>query len=118
MSTLKDNFETIPDNWKVLRLAAGDTPDSVKLPVGPVLVPLAVWRKRRAELIRREYDHGWPLGVWLGAEESAAAIEHDVDDFTVIGINSGRTDDNGHYFTARRLLERFGYRGAISPIAA
>ena len=116
MSTLKDRFEDVPDNWKVLRLAAGDTPDGVKLPVGPVLVPLAVWRARRAELIRREYDHGWPLGVWLGAEESPAAIEHDIDDFTVIGVEP---DKNGsRYLGVWQALENFGYRGALTATPA
>ena len=116
MSTLKDRFEDVPHNWKVLRLAAGDTPDGVKLPVGPVLVPLAVWRARRAELIRREYDHGWPLGVWLGAEESPAAIEHDIDDFTVVGIEPGKTGNR--YLSVLQVLENLGYRGALTTTPA
>lgn len=116
MSTLKDRFEDVPDNWKVLRLAAGETADGVKLPVGPVLVPLAVWRARRAELIRREYDHGWPLGVWLGAEESPAAIKHDIDDFTVVGVEPDKTGDRFH--SVWQLLENFGYRGALTATPA
>ncbi len=113
MSSLKDDFEGVPANWKILRLAAGQTPDAIKLPVGPVLVPLAVWRTRRAELIRREYDHGWPLGVWLGNEESPAAIEKDVDDFTVIGVDSAKAGSN-RYLAVRQQLERLGYRGAVT----
>ncbi len=112
MSTLKDDFDAVPDNWKVLRLAAGDTPHGVKLPVGPVLVPLAVWRERRAELIRREYDHGWPLGVWLSATEQPVAIEHDIDDFTLIGVESGKAGDR--FLNVRRQLEGLGYRGAVT----
>jgi uncharacterized protein (DUF934 family) len=116
MSTLKDRFEDVPDNWKVLRLAAGDTPDRVKLPVGPVLVPLAVWRARRAELIRREYDHGWPLGVWLGTGESPAAIEHDIDDFTVVGVEP---DTSGNrYLSVWQALEHLGYRGTLTATPA
>lgn len=116
MSTLKDKFENVPDNWKVLRLGAKDTPDSVKLPVGPVLVPLAVWRARRAELIRREYDHGWPLGVWLGAEESPDAIKHDIDDFTVVGVEPGKSVHR--YLSVWQALENFGYRGALTATPA
>lgn len=116
MSTLKDRFEDVPHNWKVLRLAAGDTPDGVKLPVGPVLVPLAVWRARRAELIRREYDHGWPLGVWLGAEESPDAIKHDIDDFTVVGVAPGKSIDR--YLSVWQVLENFGYRGELTATPA
>ncbi len=116
MSTLKDRFEDVPYDWKVLRLAAGDTPDGVRLPVGPVLVPLSVWRVRRAELIRREYDHGWPLGVWLGTDESATAIEHDIDDFTVVGVESGK--DGNRYLGVRQVLEQLGYRGALTTTSA
>lgn len=118
MSTLKESFAGVPDNWKVLRLAQDDTPHDVKLPVGPVLVPLTVWRARRAELIRREYDHGWPLGVWLAAEESPAAITHDIDDFTVIGVDSSKVGDGDRYFAVRQLLEGLGYRGAVAATAA
>lgn len=116
MSTLKDRFEDVPDNWKVLRLGADDTPHDVKLPVGPVLVPLAVWAVRRAELIRREYDHGWPLGVWLGAGENPAAIEHDIDDFTVVGVEPDQSGDR--YLNVWQLLERLGYRGALTTTPA
>lgn len=115
MSTLKDRFEDVPNDWKVLRLAAGDTPDGVKLPVGPVLVPLAVWHARRAELIRREYDHGWPLGVWLGTGESPAAIERDIDDFTVVGVEPDKIGDRFH--SVWQSLENLGYRGALTITA-
>jgi len=116
MSTLKDRFEDVPNNWKVLRLGAEDTSHGVKLPVGPVLVPLAVWNARRAELIRREYDHGWPLGVWLGAEDSPAAIQNDIDDFTVVGVEPDKTGDRFH--SVWQLLEKLGYRGALTPTPA
>ena len=115
MSTLKDRFEDAPNNWKVLRLAAEDTAHNVKLPVGPVLVPVAVWKARRAELIRREYDHGWPLGVWLGTGEDPAAIKHDIDDFTVVGVEP---DDSENYLGVWQLLERLGYRGSLTTTPA
>ena len=101
------------DDWKTLRLAPVDTPHSVRLPVGPVLVPVAVWKARRAELIRREYEHGWPLGVWLAADEGPAAIENDLDDFTVIAVEFDKFDDGSSHLTARLLRERHGYRGEL-----
>ena len=69
MFMLIKNGRIVSDAWKTLTLAKSDTPQSVRLPVGPVLVPLSVWQARRAELIYREYEHGWPLGIWLAAEE-------------------------------------------------
>ena len=71
MSKLIKNGRIVSDAWNTLNLAEGDTPQSVRLPVGPVLVPLSVWRARRAELIHREYEQGWPLGVaWHSPERS------------------------------------------------
>lgn len=106
----------IEDDWKVLRLAENETPLSVRLPVGPLLVPVAVWRARRAELIAREYEHGWPLGVWLAAEEGPESIAADLDDFTVIGVDFPKFSDGRGYSAARLLRERHGYRGELRAI--
>ena len=106
----------VTDEWKTLTLAEGDTPHSVKLPVGPVLVPLSVWQTRRAELIHREYEHGWPLGVWLAAEEGPEAIGRDIDDFTVIAVEFDKYSDGKSYSTARLLREQFGYKGELRAI--
>lgn len=116
MFKLIKNGRVVSDEWKTLTLAEGDTPQSVKLPVGPVLVPLSVWQARRAELIHREYEHGWPLGVWLAAEESPKEIGRDIDDFTVIAVEFDRFTDGNSYATARLLRERYGYKGELRAI--
>lgn len=104
------------DKWKTLTLAEGEAPHNVRLPVGPVLVPLSVWQARRAELIHREYEHGWPLGIWLAAEESPEAIERDIDDFTVIAVEFNKSADSKSYSAARLLRERYGYKGELRVI--
>jgi len=116
MSKLIKNGNIINDEWKTLNLAEDNTPDSVKLPVGPVLVPLSVWKARRTELMHREYEHGWPLGVWLSAEESAEAIAQDIDDFTVIALKFDKYSDGQSYSTARVLREHYGYKGELRAI--
>src|SRR5665647_1010648 len=116
MFMLIKNGHIVSDAWKTLTLNEGDTPQNVRLPVGPVLVPLSVWQARRAELIYREYEHGWPLGVWLAAEQGPEAIEHDIDDFTVIGIEFDKFTDGKSYQTARLLCEHFGYKGELRAI--
>ncbi|OGT01123.1 MAG: hypothetical protein A3F73_12270 [Gallionellales bacterium RIFCSPLOWO2_12_FULL_59_22] len=116
MFKLIKNGHFVTDEWKTLTLAEGDTPQNVRLPVGPVLVPLSVWRARRAELIHREYEHGWPLGVWLAAEESPEAIGRDIDDFTVIAVEFDKFSDGRSYSTARLLRERYGYKGELRAI--
>jgi uncharacterized protein (DUF934 family) len=116
MFKLIKNGNIVSDEWKTLTLAQGDTPHSVRLPVGPVLVPLSVWRARRAELIHREYEHGWPLGIWLAAEEGIEGIARDIDDFTVIAIEFDRHTDGWSYATARKLRRRHGYSGELRAI--
>ncbi len=59
------------DEWKVVNLVDGEAAIDVCLPVGPLLVPLAVWKAKKACLIHREYEHGTPLGIWLGPEDRA-----------------------------------------------
>ncbi len=113
MTQLIRNGRVVSDEWKTLTLTENDTPLRVKLPVGPVLVPLSVWRTRRAELIHREYEHGWPLGIWLSAGESAEALARDIDDFTVIAVKVDKlTGDSGHE-AASLLRERYAYRGEL-----
>ena len=107
----------VTDEWKTLKLARGDTPHNVRLPVGPLLVPLSVWQARRAELIHREYEHGWPLGIWLAAEEKAESIAADIDDFTVIAIELNQHAENHWYDTASQLREQYGYSGELRAIA-
>ncbi len=116
MYKLIKNGHIISDEWKTLTLAKGDTPQNVRLPVGPVLVPLAVWQARRAELIYREHEHGWPLGVWLAAEEGPEAIRNDIEDFTVIGVAFDKFSDGKSYQTARTLRESYAYKGELRAI--
>jgi len=116
MFKLIKNGRIVTDGWKTLKLADGDTPQSVRLPVGPTLVPLSVWKARRAELIHREYEHGWPLGIWLAAEQGAEEIGQDIDDFTVIAIEFDRYSDGKSFSTARQLRESYGYTGELRAI--
>lgn len=116
MSKLIKNGRIVTDAWKTLTLAEGDTPQSVRLPVGPVLVPLSVWQARRHELIHREYEHSWPLGIWLAAEEGAEAVEHDIDDFTVIAVEFDKLADSSGYSTARLLRGRYGFKSELRAI--
>ena len=114
MFKLIGSGKPLQDEWKML--AATEDPAGVKLPAGPVIVPLSVWQARRAELIRREYDHGWPLGVWLAADESAEDIARDLDDFTVIAIEFDRYSDGLGYSSARTLRIRLGYDGELRAV--
>ena len=111
MFKLIKNARFSSDTWKTVTLTGRETPLNVRLPVGPLLVPLSVWQARRAELIHREYEHGWALGIWLANAQEAHAIEQDIDDFIVIAVEFDKPASS--YSTARLLRERFGYRGEL-----
>ena len=116
MSKIIRNGQVVNDAWKILRLGEDDFAHEIKLPVGEVLVPPSVWLARRAELIHREYEHGWALGIWLAADESPSSIERDIDDFSVIAVEFDRFSDGSSYHAARLLRERYGYRGELRAI--
>ncbi len=101
------------DDWKVVTLVEGQPEMDVCLPVGPLLVPLAVWKSHKSCLIAREYEHGTPLGIWLTPEDNPAEIAKDVDDFTVIAVHFPKATDGRGYSIARLLRERYGYDGEL-----
>jgi uncharacterized protein (DUF934 family) len=104
------------DEWQVLELKEYETPERVRLPIGPLLVPLAVWQARRQALIEREWEHGWPLGVWLAAGEGPEAIAGDLDDLSVVAVHFPKVTDGRGYSAAHLLRERYGYRGEVRAI--
>lgn len=112
LSSIKQE-SVVFDAWKLLTLAENELAETVGLPVGPLLVPVRVWHARRRELVEREYAHGWPLGVWLAAGESAKAIADDLEDFSVVAVHFPTATDGRGCFTARLLRRRYGYRGEL-----
>ncbi len=101
-----------PENWKTLTLAPGETPATVRLPVGPVVVPLEVWRTRRFELFHREQEHGWPLGLLLAPGEPLEAVEQDLHDFSLIVLQGDAAYDAPGQ-QAHRLRHEYGYRAEL-----
>src|SRR5271169_5599460 len=116
MSRLIRNGQVVSNEWKILRLANGETALDIRLPVGQLMVPLSVWKARRRELINREYEHGWQLGVWLAADENPQAIEYDIDDFSVVAIEFDKFSDGNSYLIPRLLRERYGYKSELRAI--
>ena len=93
------------DLWTFLdaEQAAGD------LPEGPIAVPLAAWKARRAELLARRA----PLGVWLAPADDPQEIGADVDAFSIIGVQFPKFTDGRGYSTAVLLRTRLRYTGEL-----
>ena len=99
------------DDWNVLRLSASDTPESVVVPPGKVIVPLKVWQAQRGTL-----QHRAELGVWLASDERAEDLQNELAKFSVIAVDFPRFADGRGYSIAHHLRARLGYRGELRAI--
>ena len=97
--------EVKDDLWTFLdaERAAGE------LPQGPIAVPLAAWKARRAELLSRRA----PLGVWLAPADDPHEIGADVDALSIIGVQFPKFTDGRGYSTAVLLRTRLKYTGEL-----
>jgi len=105
------NKTVVADDWQVLRLSENDTPDSVVIPSGKVIVPLKVWQAQRETLVSRAN-----LAVWLNTDERAEELKEDVEKFAVIAVNFPKFADGRAYSLAHHLRVRLGYRGELRAI--
>lgn len=99
------------DDWQVLRLAEGETVESVAVPVGKVIVPLKVWQAQRATLQSRT-----ELGVWLASDERAEELQSELDKLAVIAVDFPKFADGRGYSIAYHLRVRYGYQGELRAI--
>lgn len=107
---IKDS-SVVSDDWTVLRLAEGDTPENVAVPDGRIIVPLKVWQAQRARLQgRRE------LGVWLASDERPEQLKDGLTPFQVIAVDFPRFTDGRGYSIAYHLRTRLGYTGELRAI--
>jgi uncharacterized protein (DUF934 family) len=113
MAKLIKQRQIVEDHWKVVILAANETADTVRLPAGPLIVPLAVWQARRTDLIQREWEHGDALGVWLAPDDDPAQIAADLENFSVVGVQFPKFTDGRGYSIATLLRTRYGYKGEL-----
>ncbi|SNS70889.1 Uncharacterized conserved protein, DUF934 family [Noviherbaspirillum humi] len=111
MPNIIKNRAVVADDWTVLRLAEGQTPDSVAIPEGKVIVPLAVWNAQRAAL---ENHPG--LAVWIESDERAEDLKDDLGRFPLIAVNFPKFTDGRGYSIAYHLRVRLGYKGELRAI--
>jgi uncharacterized protein (DUF934 family) len=105
----------VADDWSVLRLAEGETPESVAVPAGKIIVPLTVWQAQRDTLLGRTGANG-QLGLWFAADEQAHTAKDDLDKFAVIAVDFPKFSDGRGYSIAFNLRKRLGYTGELRAI--
>jgi uncharacterized protein (DUF934 family) len=99
------------DSWLQLEFNADGSAPPVP-DAGDVIVPLAVWRTRRAELVARPGR----IGVWLAGHEDPAGIAEDLRLFGVVAVTFPTFTDGRGYSIGRLLRERYGYKGELRAI--
>lgn len=110
MAKLIRNGRVEDDARIVVTLAEGDTPETVTLPAGALLVPLAVWQARRNELAGRD------VGVWLAGDQDPAALADDLAALPVVGVHFPIFTDGRGSSIAVLLRSRYGYGGEVRAI--
>ncbi|MES2071213.1 MAG: DUF934 domain-containing protein [Pseudomonadota bacterium] len=101
----------VQDDWTVLRLAEGETPDAVAVPAGKVVVPLKVWQLQRDSLLKRS-----DIAVWFASDEQAKDLKDDVAHFALIAVDFPKFADGRGYSIAYNLRARFAYTGELRAI--
>ena len=105
------NKTVVNDNWTVLRLNENETPETVTVAAGKVIVPLKVWQAQRTSLQSRA-----EIGVWLNSDERPEALQEEVKKFAVIAVNFPKFADGRGYSIAYNLRMRLGYTGELRAI--
>ena len=106
------NAAVVANDWGLLRLDEGDAAESVVVPAGKAIVPLAVWQAQRAELAARLPD----IGVWLASDERPEALGADVALLGLIAVDFPKFTDGRGYSIAYNLRARLGYQGELRAI--
>ena len=103
--------EIVSDDWHVLRLDEGQSADTVEVPAGKIIVPLAVWHAQKSSLSQRA-----PLGVWIASDERPEALKGELDQFAVVAVDFPKFTDGRGYSIAYNLRKRLGYSGELRAI--
>jgi len=105
MQRIIKNRQIIEDSWQHLDAA-------MELPTGPVIVPLAHWKKQRSALLERSD----PVGVRLPNTVNPADLAEDLPKIAVVALEFPKFNDGRAYSQARLLRERHGYAGEIRAV--
>ena len=112
MATLISNHAVAVDTWKTLELATGETPESVVVPAGDIIFPLAVWQARKDEIIATHKR----IGLLLQPDDRVEEIADDIDYFIVIAVNFPKFVDGRGYSSASLLRQRYNYQGELRAV--
>ena len=101
----------VADDWQILRPSPEIPVTKVEIPAGRVVVPLALWLERHAELIARG-----DVGVWLAGADDPSPIALWLPQLPLVAVDFPKFTDGRGYSAAYLLRSRLGYRGELRAI--
>lgn len=101
----------VNDDWTILKLVEGETPETVVVPAGKTIVPLTVWEAQRTSLSSRT-----DIGVWIASHERPEVLKEDVAKLPVIAVDFPKFSDGRGYSIAYNLRARLGFTGELRAI--
>lgn len=101
----------VADDWQILRPSPEMPVAEVEIPAGRVVVPLALWLERHAELIARG-----EVGVWLAGADDPSSIAPWLPQLPLVAVDFPKFTDGRGYSVAYLLRSRLGYRGELRAI--
>ncbi len=110
MALIKDRKLAL-DSWRLLEVGADLASPQVPASVD-VIVPLALWRTSREQLLTRSGR----VGVWLDGNDDPVDISGDLDRLGVIAVLFESFTDGRGYSIGRLLRQRYGWAGELRAI--
>ena len=101
----------VSDDWNLLKLADGETPESVVVPAGKQIVPLQVWLAQKTALSARA-----DIGVWLASDERPEQLKEDAKSLPLIAVDFPNFAGGRGYSIAFNLRARVGFDGELRAI--
>lgn len=101
----------VDDDWQLLKLAEGESAETINIPPGRHIVPLAVWVAQKPVLAARG-----DIGVWLAPDERAESLQDDLAGLALIAVDFPSFTDGRGYSIAYQLRNRLGFAGELRAV--
>lgn len=100
----------ISDDWTILHLPEGAAPETMVVPAGKNIVPVAVWLAQASLQSRSD------VGVWFASDERPEVLKGKLANIPVIAVDFPKFADGRGYSIAYNLRARLGYTGELRAI--
>ena len=104
------NQQPAQDDWTLIRLSDDQSAETVHIPAGKHIVPLAVWQAQTALHARTD------IGVWLDNTTEPEILDLDWNRFPVIALDYPKFTDGRSHSIAYLLRNRLEFKNELRAI--